>query len=86
MARFAQLPDATPAERPQPLVVPLSDRELEVLRLLADGRTNREIARALSLSPRTVETYLSRLFAKLNASCRAEVAGKVAPLMRTSTS
>ncbi|MGH3786456.1 MAG: helix-turn-helix domain-containing protein [Pseudonocardiaceae bacterium] len=64
----------------------LSHREIQVAELVMQGRTNREIARALSLSPRTVETYLSRVFAKLNASCRAEVAGKVAPLMRTSTS
>jgi DNA-binding CsgD family transcriptional regulator/tetratricopeptide (TPR) repeat protein len=64
----------------------LSRREIQVAELVIEGRTNREIARALSLSPRTVETYLSRAFSKLDASCRAEVAGKVALLMRTSAS
>jgi DNA-binding CsgD family transcriptional regulator/tetratricopeptide (TPR) repeat protein len=60
----------------------LSRREIQVVELVIQGRTNREIARALSLSPRTVETYLARIFSKLDASSRAEVAGKIAPLMR----
>lgn len=60
----------------------LSRRETQVAEQVIRGRTNREIARALSLSPRTVETYLARVFTKLNASCRAEVAGKLACLYR----
>lgn len=50
----------------------LSRRELEVLRLIAAGRTNREIARELFLSPRTVEMYAGNILAKLNCASRAE--------------
>lgn len=52
----------------------LSGREEEVLRLLAQGLTNREIAGALFLSPETIKTYISRMFKKLNVSNRAEAA------------
>jgi DNA-binding NarL/FixJ family response regulator len=74
VARFAQLPDATPAERPQPLVVPLSDRELEVLRLLADGRTNREIAAELFLAEGTVKNHVTNVLSKLGARDRTQAA------------
>ena len=75
------VPGASKVE-PAPGLGSLSRREIQVAELVIQGLTNREIARALSLSPRTVETYLARMFSKLDASCRAEVAGKVAPLMR----
>ncbi|MGH3475793.1 MAG: response regulator transcription factor [Pseudonocardiaceae bacterium] len=58
----------------------------QVAELVSQVRANREIARVLSLSPRTVETYLARVFSKLGASCRVEVAGKVAQLLRTPAS
>lgn len=48
----------------------LSERELEVLRLVADGRSNREIARALFVSEATVKTHLVHSFAKLGADSR----------------
>ena len=50
----------------------LSPRELEVLRLLAAGRSNREIAEALFLSARTVERHLTHLYTKLGVRGRAE--------------
>ena len=50
---------------------PLSERETEVLVLLAQGLTNRQIAEALFLSPETVKTYVSRLYAKLGVTNRA---------------
>lgn len=50
----------------------LSGRESEVLRLLADGLTDREIAAALSISPRTVESHVSSLLRKLGVRNRAE--------------
>jgi DNA-binding CsgD family transcriptional regulator len=51
----------------------LSARELEVLPLLAAGRSNAEIAEILVISPRTVATHVSRILHKLGATRRAEV-------------
>lgn len=51
---------------------PLTDRERAVLRLAEEGRSNKEIARALALSPGTVRNYLSEAAAKLNAGSRIE--------------
>lgn len=49
----------------------LSQRELEILRLVADGTTNREIARTLFISEATVKTHLLHIFEKLAVSDRA---------------
>lgn len=49
----------------------LTARELEVLRLLAAGQTNKAIAAELVLSERTVERHVSNIFAKLGVSTRA---------------
>ena len=73
VARFAQLDDA-PRSRPQPLVVPLSERELDVLRLLADGRSNREIATALFLAEGTVKNHVTNVLGKLGARDRTQAA------------
>jgi DNA-binding CsgD family transcriptional regulator len=56
----------------------LSRRELEVARLVAEGKSNREIAAELFLSNRTVESHLSRVFAKLGVSSRAAVGAVLA--------
>ena len=50
----------------------ISGRELEVLGLLAAGASNKEIARRLTVSPNTVKTHVTKLFAKLEASRRTE--------------
>jgi len=52
----------------------LSSRELEVLALLADGLTDREIAEALVISPRTVESHVGSILRKLGVRNRAEAA------------
>jgi DNA-binding NarL/FixJ family response regulator len=52
---------------------PLSEREAEVIRLIAQGYTNKEIAVQLSLSVKTVETYKARSMEKLGLDSRAEI-------------
>jgi DNA-binding CsgD family transcriptional regulator len=52
----------------------LTERELEVARLVVDRRTNAQIAAELFLSPKTVETHIRHLFQKLEVSSRVEVA------------
>jgi DNA-binding NarL/FixJ family response regulator len=79
VARVAQLDDSSPA-RPQPPAVPLSERELQVVRLLADGRSNREIARSLFLAEGTVKNHISTLLAKLDARDRTQAALKARAL------
>jgi DNA-binding NarL/FixJ family response regulator len=74
VARLAQLPDHDSTPRPQPLVVPLSDRELDVVRLLAEGRSNREIAAALFLAEGTVKNHVTNVLAKLGARDRTQAA------------
>lgn len=50
----------------------LSDRELEVLRTAASGRSNKEVAAELGISPRTVQEHLRNVFRKLDAASRTE--------------
>jgi two-component system response regulator NreC len=52
---------------------PLSDREREVLRLLALGHTNQEIAKTLFISVRTAETHRAHIMQKLRINTRAEL-------------
>ncbi|KUN29304.1 LuxR family transcriptional regulator [Streptomyces antibioticus] len=53
---------------------PLSRREREVATLVAKGMTNRQAAGVLGLSPRTADTHVARILAKLGFSCRAQIA------------
>ena len=71
MDQFAPRPRPTPHAFTNAL---LSERELQVVRLVAQGMSNQEIAEALFLSPETVRTYLKRLFAKLDISDRTRLA------------
>jgi DNA-binding NarL/FixJ family response regulator len=64
------LPDAQPSA--EELAEPLSDRELEVLDLVAEGLSNKLIAQALGISEHTVKTHVASIFAKLGASSRTE--------------
>ncbi|MFI5671325.1 LuxR C-terminal-related transcriptional regulator [Streptomyces sp. NPDC051704] len=55
----------------------LSQREYEISQLVSQGCTNRQIARTLGVSHKTVETHLGRIFAKLEVSSRAEIANMI---------
>jgi DNA-binding CsgD family transcriptional regulator len=73
-ARLFRRPHAAPFE-PNTRVretLGVSDRELEVLTLLAGGRSNKEIARQLDVSPNTVKTHVANLYEKLEAKRRTE--------------
>ncbi|MBY0562920.1 MAG: response regulator transcription factor [Hyphomonadaceae bacterium] len=58
----------------------ITDREREVLGLLAAGRSNKEIAQRLAVSPNTVKTHIARLYEKLEASRRTEAVLKAREL------
>ena len=58
----------------KPPVDPLTDREVEVLRLIARGRANKEIARDLSIGEKTVKTHVSNILGKLGFQSRTQAA------------
>lgn len=64
--------DAPPGNPQAVAELGVSPRELDILHELAAGRTNKEIARRLNLSPNTVKTHVARLFDKLGARRRTE--------------
>jgi LuxR family maltose regulon positive regulatory protein len=69
--------NVTPVKNEQPgLVDPLSERELEVLRFLADGLTPAEIAKRLYLSPFTLKAHTQNIYSKLEAHSRIEAINK----------
>jgi DNA-binding NarL/FixJ family response regulator len=68
-SRLSQPPPARPA-----LVEPLSERELQVLRQLAEGKSNKEIGQALNLAEGTVKNHLSNIFGKLGVLDRTQAA------------
>jgi ATP/maltotriose-dependent transcriptional regulator MalT len=76
-ARLTPLPP--PDDRPRPPEADelgLTAREVDVLALLAQGLTNREIARRLFISPKTVDTHVTHVFDKLDVHSRVEAAGR----------
>jgi DNA-binding NarL/FixJ family response regulator len=69
----ARLVEAEAAAERRAQADPLSEREREILRLLALGHTNQEIARQLYISVRTAETHRAHIMRKLNVSSRADL-------------
>jgi two-component system response regulator NreC len=69
----ARLVAADVEQRKRAQADPLSDREREVLRLLALGHTNQEIAKLLFISVRTAETHRAHIMQKLQLASRAEL-------------
>jgi ATP/maltotriose-dependent transcriptional regulator MalT len=64
----------------EPPIEPLSERELEVMRLLASGRTNREISHELYVSHGTVKAHAANIYRKLDAHNRAEMISRAKAL------
>ena len=92
-AYLSKLLDALDAEAPmrrgptglaspvaQPLEEPLSERELEVLRLIAGGLSNRDIAQELVLATGTVKKHINNIFTKLNVRSRTQAAAQAKEL------
>ncbi|OFX27943.1 MAG: hypothetical protein A2Z07_08110 [Armatimonadetes bacterium RBG_16_67_12] len=74
LARGEQLGTSPTAAGAEGLIEPLSEREAEVLRALAQGLTNKDIAQTLILSVRTVEAHLRGIYGKLDVHSRTEAA------------
>lgn len=72
--------DGSSDATPEPLVEPLSERELEVLTLLASGRSNKEIARDLFVAVGTVKTHTNNIYRKLGTKNRAEALARARSL------
>lgn len=70
-AGVAEAPASTPADKPR--IADLTPRETEILKLVAQGLANKEIADTLFLSEGTVKNYVSTIFSKLHARDRAQV-------------
>jgi DNA-binding NarL/FixJ family response regulator len=72
----------TPFERNDAAIksLGLTDRELQILNLLAAGQANKEIARTLDVSPNTVKTHIANLFQKLGAERRTQAIQKARDL------
>lgn len=82
VAEFTRLTDAPHARTPanQALVEPLSDRELEVLRLVATGASNKEIAATLVIAEGTVKNHVTNILGKLGVRDRTQAALKAKEL------
>jgi LuxR family maltose regulon positive regulatory protein len=61
---------------PPPLVEPLSEREIEVLQLIAEGLTNRQIGERLFISPGTVKAHTSNIYGKLDVRSRTQAVAR----------
>ena len=79
LSGIAEAPGAA-ISRTQPLIEPLSERELQVLHLLSAGKSNQEIAGELVLATGTIKRHLNNIFGKLNVSSRTQCAARAREL------
>ncbi len=77
---LAAFGEAWMAVAAQPLPEPMTRRETEILKLIAAGLTNREIAAQLIISPETVKKHAGNIYGKLNVSSRTEAAARAREL------
>jgi DNA-binding NarL/FixJ family response regulator len=80
VAEFTRLTDHPRPESSQPLLEPLSSRELEILALVATGASNREIAATLFIAEGTVKNHLTNILGKLGVRDRTQAALKAKEL------
>jgi LuxR family maltose regulon positive regulatory protein len=84
LAAFGEgAPPASPVTQAlvdQPLIEPLTERELEVLRLIAAGLSNREIAQELVVAVSTVKTHINHIYGKLDAKSRTQAVAQARAL------
>jgi len=76
VAEFTRLAAQSPARERETLIEPLSERERDVLRLLTEGLSNKEIANRLYLAEGTVKNHVTNIFDKLGVSDRTQAALK----------
>ncbi len=74
LAEFNRLERSATPPPPPPLAEPLSERELEILRLVAAGDSNKEIAAALYITEGTVKNHVTNILGKLDARDRTQAA------------
>lgn len=79
LAAFAEAPAAAPLAA-APLGMPIRERELDVLRCLAAGMSQPEVAAQLFLSPNTVKTHVRNLYGKLGVQSRSQALGRAREL------
>jgi LuxR family maltose regulon positive regulatory protein len=80
LALLAAFGGAGKASVSQPLVEPMSERELEILRLLADGLSNQEVARRLVISVGTAKSHVHHILGKLNTGSRMQAVARAREL------
>jgi LuxR family maltose regulon positive regulatory protein len=79
-APTSELVETLPLSENRSLIEPLSERELQVLRLLAEGKSNREIGDALFIAVGTVKKHLSNIFGKIGVQNRTQCAAQAREL------
>lgn len=76
LGKFSPVEETISQQKDQRMVSPLTDRELQVLQLLADGSNNAEIADELSLSQHTIKTHIGNILHKLSVDDRTQAVVK----------